>query len=322
MFMVVLMAFVALAIDFGNVYAHRRHMQNAADAGALAGAHALCFGEPSSAWTQAYQYATTQNGAEGAQVIIESNVVTVTAMVTTNTYLAGIVGLRSVFVPATAAAACREAVCAGGLWPLALSKDRFEELACDTLFYVADGNSPDLDCTEYICQFEGEDVLGMEGRAWVDYADAASVQYPDDCPDPGCSEDELNCWIEQDSTAVIEVGECIRGDSTRPVDDESVEERADEDPVVSVPLFDSTGCGQPCPGGGDTYHVSRFACVTVEGWEDDDVELPPQSGPGENWEGNLIELSVNCDGDCETSSGCTEGDPTPSWGVRAVSLIQ
>ncbi len=36
--MVVLLAFVGLAIDGGAVYAERRRMQNAADAGALAGA--------------------------------------------------------------------------------------------------------------------------------------------------------------------------------------------------------------------------------------------------------------------------------------------
>ena len=42
--MVVLLGFVALAIDVGYVYGERRRMQNAADAGALAGAHDLCLG--------------------------------------------------------------------------------------------------------------------------------------------------------------------------------------------------------------------------------------------------------------------------------------
>ena len=42
--MIVLLGFVALAVDVGYLYAERRHMQNAADAGALEAARALCFG--------------------------------------------------------------------------------------------------------------------------------------------------------------------------------------------------------------------------------------------------------------------------------------
>ena len=40
----VLVAILALAIDVGRFYQQRRDMQNAADAGALAGAGDLCFG--------------------------------------------------------------------------------------------------------------------------------------------------------------------------------------------------------------------------------------------------------------------------------------
>ena len=39
--MLVLLGFVALAVDVGYLYAERRHMQNAADAGALEAARAL-----------------------------------------------------------------------------------------------------------------------------------------------------------------------------------------------------------------------------------------------------------------------------------------
>ena len=41
--MVVLLGIVALAVDVGHLYAERRHMQNAADAGALEAARARCF---------------------------------------------------------------------------------------------------------------------------------------------------------------------------------------------------------------------------------------------------------------------------------------
>jgi len=40
----VLLLMAALAVDVGNMYAERRRMQNAADAGALAGARDLCLG--------------------------------------------------------------------------------------------------------------------------------------------------------------------------------------------------------------------------------------------------------------------------------------
>ena len=39
--MVVLLGIVALAVDVGHLYAERRHMQNAADAGALEAARAM-----------------------------------------------------------------------------------------------------------------------------------------------------------------------------------------------------------------------------------------------------------------------------------------
>ena len=68
--MVILLAFVALSVDVGFLYAERRHMQNAADAGALAGAWEICFGD-SSAWkTTAESYATVNNRAQPADATL------------------------------------------------------------------------------------------------------------------------------------------------------------------------------------------------------------------------------------------------------------
>jgi uncharacterized membrane protein len=41
--MVVLLGFLALAVDVSQVYLKRRQLQNAADAGALEGARQICF---------------------------------------------------------------------------------------------------------------------------------------------------------------------------------------------------------------------------------------------------------------------------------------
>ena len=61
----VLVGFVALAVDVGHIYRERRHMQNAADAGALAGARELCQGEGASqAEARAREYAVDRNGAK------------------------------------------------------------------------------------------------------------------------------------------------------------------------------------------------------------------------------------------------------------------
>src|SRR5690606_4536767 len=81
--LVVLLGFAALAIDGGMVYAERRHMQNAADAGALAGARELCLsGSETLAIEKARAYTVGQNGAASADVTIDPehrNVVNVVA---------------------------------------------------------------------------------------------------------------------------------------------------------------------------------------------------------------------------------------------------
>ena len=61
--MLVLLAFVALATDVGSLYAERRKMQNAADAGALAGAMVLCVDGEAAARTSAFNMALA-NGAQ------------------------------------------------------------------------------------------------------------------------------------------------------------------------------------------------------------------------------------------------------------------
>ena len=90
--MVVLVALAALVIDGGFAYAKRREAQNAADAGALAGANALCAGNPGLAEPQALDYAINRNGATAAEVTWSTKVVTVTTTIPHQTFLAGIFG--------------------------------------------------------------------------------------------------------------------------------------------------------------------------------------------------------------------------------------
>jgi len=64
--MVVMVAMLALILDGGSAYLHRRQAQNAADAGALAGITELCGSSPDSnaAYNLAWEYAVTRNGSE------------------------------------------------------------------------------------------------------------------------------------------------------------------------------------------------------------------------------------------------------------------
>ena len=78
-----LLAVLMVAVDVGNIYLFRRGLQNAADAGAMAGAQDLCYndGDAASADIEARLYATGQNLAESADVTVDMTnySVTVTA---------------------------------------------------------------------------------------------------------------------------------------------------------------------------------------------------------------------------------------------------
>ena len=111
--MFVLLGFVALAVDVGHVYAERRHMQNAADAGALEAARALCFGVNVSASGAAAQGAAFMQ-ANNSRPDALSQAYTVvpnalnlwefdaTAEEVTRLYFAGAIGVAPMRVQATA----------------------------------------------------------------------------------------------------------------------------------------------------------------------------------------------------------------------------
>jgi Flp pilus assembly protein TadG len=327
-FMLALLAILALAIDVGHVYAERRRMQNAADAGALAGAREICFGDQSAAALTAQQYAE-DNGAETVEVLIEHTgayVVDVTAEETTRTYFAAIFGIDSADVGASAAAVCGAASNACGLWPVAFDVQIWEELVpkgCGKIFYVWTGDNPNNnpDCEVYNCDTDGDgedDVVGMFGRAWLDFSGIADVEHPENsCVSPGCGFSELDCWLRNDTGAQIELPACIAGDTgVRAAARKAVESRVYDS--VSIPLFDYTGCaGAQCPG--TSVHAIGFGCVTVMGWEQQ-LTLERLDGLNPPWKDKAIEVAL-C-GTCSTYCGGSVGDPVSPYTIRAVSLIR
>lgn len=326
-----LLIIVALAVDAGNLYAERRRMQNAADAEALAGAHEICFGTPAN-WESTAQAYALANGAQVAEPYpVGGWTVGVTASKPVQTFLAGLAGIVIVDVAAVAEATCGEAVSACGLWPVTFDEEDWNYLsedstACGELIYVWEGNNEnkDVDCDLCDCDVDGdgdEDIVNMAGRAWVDFTDAIAPGYPDDCSTggQGCGNSEIKCWLLHDSGAKVPLDACLPGTRGTKTNKKDVNERANgPNPVVAIPLYDSTGCpANPC-GQGDTFQVAGFGCITVLGWEQ---KLKVSCEGGKDWWGKAIEAAVACDA-CETYCGTTGGDPPLPAGVRAVSLTR
>lgn len=98
--MVVLLGMAALALDGSNLYLQRRNMQNAADAAALAGIHALASGETRQQANSEVVSFAAQHNAAATDVLIDSNSVSLNALRTVDTYFARIFGVNSVDVDA------------------------------------------------------------------------------------------------------------------------------------------------------------------------------------------------------------------------------
>src|SRR5512144_701972 len=73
-----LLAMLALVLDGGTLYLKRREAQNAADAGALAGARSLCLTKDAGqAAFMAKQYAEVYNDADSSQAVVGDEIVMV-----------------------------------------------------------------------------------------------------------------------------------------------------------------------------------------------------------------------------------------------------
>ena len=352
--LVVLLGFVALAVDVGHVYGERRRLQNAADAGALAGAHELCLLSPADvARAKAIEY-MLRNGMEAADVadedvVIEDNVVDVTAQKTTSTFLAGFAGFPTLDVAAEAAAACGAANSACGLWPLAFEKGFWDNnLACGEQFVVWDAEHenpnqqsscviggvthPLCDCYKCDLNNDGADdfrIVTETSRGWLDFSSVIGDAYVDSCQAAGCGASELRCRIQSDSAAKVTIPSCIPGiKGIKAGVKSSVDARAGD--AVSIALYDSTNCpaDSNCSGTeADTFHVTDFACVTVNGWVQNFSLDPKPLYAAKPYslkkiQSKVIMVSRRCDGACTTSCGGTGGGVPEPWQVTATSLIK
>ena len=280
--MVVLLLFVALAVDMGHIYAERRRMQNAADAGALAGARELCFGSPGLVVARATEYAVGRNGAHAALVGIDVNKVRVVTSETTDTYFAGLIGLSTVDVSAEATAACGQTTRLCTVFPVAFDWSTWNSIPCGSEFYVWDDDSVGDDlCVKCKC----EEVIGSAAsvgpgdRGWLRLSAP-----PAPWPNPyGCGFDcgsaSLACWIRYDFGGPINIGDCVPGKTG--VDTSAlVAAVAREGDFLYVLVWGPGPCGPDNTVGectGDLYHIVSFGYISLE-QVNYKLTIPPREG--------------------------------------------
>lgn len=123
--LVVLLDFLALVLDGGNLYLERRQMQTAADAGALAAAKAWCMSQAD--WQSVGDAYCGRNASTGYTITCNTGAgtaapVRVTASEPVQTWFARILGSQfaTVTVSAEAEATCNPVGSTGTLWPVAV----------------------------------------------------------------------------------------------------------------------------------------------------------------------------------------------------------
>lgn len=354
MFMV-LLAFVAIAIEAGNVYAARRQLQNAADAGALAAARELCLGRGAQSAINKANDFMRRNGLNNedlalSTVSVQGNHVSVTARTNAAVMLGRVFGWGgehgTVEVGATAKAACGAADSACGLWPLALDARLFRDAQCGQSVVIWDADNdqvgascqingverPVCDC--YICDLDGDGsddftVVTSVSRGWMDFPDPPPSEqvYTDPCKANGCGASELACRLRSDYGGRVKLPACIpglRGIKAGVKDD--VNARAGQ--TVAVPLFTAINCasGSNCSGKeAETYYVTDFGCVKVTGWIQT-FRLNPKPGMPRSVRAitsKAVLATKDCEvGSCVTFCGSTTGEKAQQGQMTAVSLIR
>jgi hypothetical protein len=235
-----LLAVAGLVLDGGNLYLQRRSMQNAADAGALAGMRVLALdGSPDQARAAAQEYAIQRNLADTCVVTVTSSTVTVTALRTVHTAFARVVGVGDVTIAAQATAGLMPLGAVAGLAPIAVRDFDYEYGKSYTIW----DDTKDADPTT------GNISGGYRG--WLNL----DCVYPASCGDAGAS--NLKEWMRDGYPEVRSVNTWIRGSSGTKA---SVIAEAQVGQILKIVIYDQIS---DLYQNKSYYHVYKLAAFEV-----------------------------------------------------------
>jgi hypothetical protein len=262
--LVALLAITALAIDGGLTYAQRRRAQNAADAGALAGARVMCSAGGGDPVAAARDYAS-RNGIQDVNTNVQVTAsqsglvssVLVNVTLPYDTFLAGILGIANAEVGAVAEAACYPMCSTNTVLPIAWSCDlpdmggtpisgdcnvfpqqgsdcRFGE---DPIYIIVDTLTieEDINCEDsgVDCDFNDDginDVTALSGanRAWLDLNGQDSE-----------GGDDLKDWVEGIDVPRTRIHTWYSGDTgAKDSVYQTIEDFRLDPNTVLIPVFD------------------------------------------------------------------------------------
>jgi len=244
LFLIALIAILALVLDGGNIYLQRRRMQNAADAGALAGARTLALnGTVEEARAVAQEYTVQRNQADSCQITIDASGVTVVACTDAQMTFARVVGLNQVTVCAQAAAKFGPVGAATGLAPIAVRNFDYLYGPTYTLWY--DKNDPDP------CPPGDTTCIAGERRSWINLG-CTCDGLPCGCGGPNAS--ELKTWMETGYDGTTWVNRWMGG-TGGVVDSALHAAKARIGDVLLMPIYNQVS--------GDYYHIRKIAAFRV-----------------------------------------------------------
>lgn len=238
--LVALVAVLALALDGGNMYLQRRRMQNAADAGALAGTRVLALnGTVAEARVQAQEYAVTRNGADTVDITIGARTITVITCENVPMTFGRVLGIESQTVCAQAQAVYLPIVESGGLNPIAIRNFPYQF----NVPYVIWDDETDRDpLTGYI---------SGSYRGWLNLP----CVFPMSCGAAGSA--ELKDWMINGYSGMTRVDTWIRGDGGVKA---AVIQQARVGQVLQIAIYDRI---ENRYNNQSYYHILKFAAFRV-----------------------------------------------------------
>jgi Flp pilus assembly protein TadG len=285
-FLIGLVAILALGLDGGNIYLNRRRAQNAADAGATAGARVLALnGDEFTAINTATQYAVDRNGADRCDVTIDGKIVTVVAHIDVPMSFARVLGLNQVTVNARGRARHAPVTTVRHLVPIAVIDFDY---SYDRTYIIWDDDTYDPpDPAE-------TDTISGNNRGWLNL----ECIYPMECGDAGA---ELTTdWMLNGFDGEVDRNKWARGTSgimARPV----AITAARIGDILYMPIFDSIQDMYP---GKAYYHIIKFAAFEV-------TQVHPTGNP-KGLQGKFKHYAT---------SGPPAPDDSNDGGLRTVYLI-